>query len=69
VVGTHESWAQAYGRDSIKILADDTNCSSIAVATVEPNDLARVCVDSTIDLDSILRELAMAVQALKEVWT
>ena len=61
LISPYESWAQAYGPDSIEVLADDANCSSITVTTVGPNDLARVCIDSIIDLDSILRELAMTV--------
>ena len=43
--------------------------SAIAVATVKPDNLARVGIYGSIDLDPILRELIMAVKASKEVRT
>lgn len=44
LVSPYESWAQVYG--SVEALADDANCSPTAVATVEPNDLARIYIGS-----------------------
>jgi hypothetical protein len=45
LVSPYESWAQVYGPDSIEVQADDADCSPTAVATVEPNVLARIRIE------------------------
>jgi hypothetical protein len=50
-------------------LLEYADLSTIAVAAVKPDNLTRVGVDGSIDLDPILRELIMAVKAPKEVRT
>lgn len=45
LVSPYESWAQVYGPDSIEVQADDADGSPTAVATVEPNVLARIRIE------------------------
>jgi hypothetical protein len=68
LVSPYESGAQTYGFDCIKILAHNTDCRAVAIAAVVPDNLARICIDSSVDLYSIRGELIMAVKAPKEVW-
>ena len=68
LVSPYKSWAQTYSFDCIEILAYNTDCRTVAIAAVEPDNLARICVDSSVDLYSILGELIMTVKAPKEVW-
>ena len=55
--------------NSVKVLLEYADLSTITVAAVIPDNLARVGIDGSIDLDSILRELVVAVKAPKEVRT
>ena len=53
----------------IKVLSDDANWCAITVTDVVLDNLTTIGVDGRIDLDSVLRELIIAVETLKEVRT
>ena len=70
LISPDKSWALTYGFNGIEQLPYNTGCcTDTTIAVVVPEYLARVGIDSSVDLHSILVEFAMAVVALKEVWT
>jgi hypothetical protein len=69
LISPDKSWALTYGFKGIEILPYNTDCCTVTIAAVVPDDLARVSIDSSVDLYSILGELVIAVEARKKVWT
>ena len=63
LISPDKSFAHTYGFDVLKY------CRTVAIAAVVPDNLARVGIDSSADLYSILGELVMAADALNQAKT
>jgi hypothetical protein len=64
----YESVTKPYYFDSCEILAYNTDRSAITVAAIKSNNLARISINGSVYLKSVLCQLIVAIEASEKVW-